>query len=56
MEVSNQLHTLTALLLGKESLVPIGQEAGWAPEEVWTQWQREKFSALLGIEPWLSCP
>jgi len=26
-----------ALPLGKRPLVPIGQEAGWAPELVWTQ-------------------
>jgi hypothetical protein len=27
---------------GEEPSVPIGQEAGWAPESIWTQWQREK--------------
>jgi hypothetical protein len=26
-----------SLLLGKGPPVPIGQEAGWAPELVWTQ-------------------
>jgi hypothetical protein len=26
---------------GKESPVPIGEEAGWAPEPVWTTWGRE---------------
>jgi hypothetical protein len=26
-----------ALPLGKGPMVPIGQEAGWAPELVWTQ-------------------
>jgi hypothetical protein len=36
MEVSHQLHALAAL-----SLVPIGFEAGWAPELTWTTW-REK--------------
>jgi hypothetical protein len=30
MEVSGQLHVPAALLPGKESLVPIGQEAGWS--------------------------
>jgi len=27
---------------GTKPPLPIGQEAGWAPESVWTQWQREK--------------
>jgi len=31
MEVSGQLHTLATLFPGKELLVPLGQEAGWAP-------------------------
>jgi len=31
-------------ILGKEPLVPIEYEAGWAPELVWTWWQREKFT------------
>jgi len=30
---------------GKEPSVPIGWEAGWAQESVWTQWWREKFPA-----------
>jgi hypothetical protein len=38
MEVSFQLHAPAALLAGKEPLVPIGEEAAWAPEPVWTQW------------------
>jgi hypothetical protein len=36
MEVSGQLHTLAALPPGKEPSVPLGYEAGWAPEPVWT--------------------
>jgi hypothetical protein len=32
MKVSGQLHNPTALPPGKEPLVPIGYEAGWAPE------------------------
>jgi hypothetical protein len=37
--VSGQPHTSAALSLGKESPVPIEQEAGWAaPEPVWTGW------------------
>jgi hypothetical protein len=45
MEVSGQLHAPVALLPGKEPLVPIGQEAGWAPEPFWMRWWREKFPA-----------
>jgi len=46
--VSGQLHALAPIPSGKEPPVPIGQEAGWVPEPVWTQWQREKFSAPAG--------
>jgi hypothetical protein len=28
---------------GKEPPVPIRQEAGWAPEPVWTLWSKEKY-------------
>jgi hypothetical protein len=48
MEVSGQLHTLVALTPGKEPLVPIGQEAVWVPEPVWTLWWREKFPTPAG--------
>jgi hypothetical protein len=27
---------------GKERPLPIRQEAGWAPEPIWTSWRREK--------------
>jgi hypothetical protein len=37
MEVSGQLHGPAAL-----PSVPTGQEAGWAPEPIWTLWSREK--------------
>jgi len=37
MEVSGQLHAPAALPPGKEPLVPIGYEAGWAPEPFWTR-------------------
>jgi hypothetical protein len=43
MEVSDELHALTAL-----PPVPIGLEAGWAPEPVWTVCRREKSSVLGG--------
>jgi hypothetical protein len=36
---------------GIESPVPIGEEAGQAPEPVWTLWRRGKYLQLLGIEP-----
>jgi hypothetical protein len=36
---------------GKRTPVPIGQEAGWAPEPVWTQKLEEKSSAPPRIEP-----
>jgi hypothetical protein len=44
VEMNGYLHAPTALPPRKESLVPIGQEAGWAPVLVWTQWQRNNFS------------
>jgi hypothetical protein len=37
-----------ALPLGKERPVAIGQDAGWAPEPVWTQILEEKSSASVG--------
>jgi hypothetical protein len=36
MQVSGQPHALAALLRGKEPWVLIKQEAGWAPEAVWS--------------------
>jgi hypothetical protein len=41
MEVSGQLHATAALTPGKKPQVAIGNEAGWAPEPVWTTWRRE---------------
>jgi hypothetical protein len=49
MGVSGQHHASAALLpLGKGPPVPIVQEAGWAPEPVWTQRLEEKSSASAG--------
>jgi hypothetical protein len=46
MGVSGQHHAPVALYPpGKGPPVPIGQEAGWAPEPVWTQRLEEKSSA-----------
>jgi hypothetical protein len=44
MEVSDQLHALVALPPGKEHLVPIGEEAGWAPELVWATWRKQNLA------------
>jgi hypothetical protein len=48
MGVSGQRHAPAALPPGKGPPVPIGQEAGWASEPVWTQGLEEKFSAPVG--------
>jgi len=59
MEVSGQLHAPAALSPRKEFLVPIGQEAGWAPELAWTRCRREKCPATAGnqtLEPRSSSP
>jgi len=36
MEVSGQLDAPAILPPEKVPLIPIGEEAGWAPEQVWT--------------------
>jgi hypothetical protein len=41
-------HPDRALPPGKGPLVPIVQEAGWAPEPVWIQGLEEKSSASVG--------
>jgi hypothetical protein len=41
----------SALAPGKGPPVPIVQEAGWAPEPVWTQARGKILSPLPGIEP-----
>jgi hypothetical protein len=49
MGVSGQRHTPAALLPpGKGPPIPIVQEAGWAPEPVWTQRLEEKSFAPAG--------
>jgi hypothetical protein len=49
MGVSDQRHApCRALVPVKVLLVPIVQEAGWAPEPVWTQRLEEKSSASDG--------
>jgi hypothetical protein len=50
MGVSGQRHAPAALLPPRKGPpVPIGQEAGWVPEPVWTQ--RINPLSLPGIEP-----
>jgi hypothetical protein len=46
MEVSGQVHAPAALPKRKELPVPIGYEAGWAPEPVW----KRKNLALPEVE------
>jgi len=49
MGVSGQHHALVALYPpGKGPPVPIIQEAGWAPEPVWTKRLEEKCLASAG--------
>jgi hypothetical protein len=49
MRVSGQRHAPAVLYPpGKEPPVPIVQEAGWAPEPVWSQRIEEKFFAPAG--------
>jgi hypothetical protein len=51
MEVSGQLHEPAALPPGKEPLVPIGWEAGWAPEPVSTEGEEKNSQLLPVLEP-----
>jgi hypothetical protein len=48
MEVSGRLHFPAALPPEKELQEPIGQEAGWAPESVWTRSRKENFPIPAG--------
>jgi len=48
MEVSCQPYDPAALPPEEEQPVPIGYEAGWVSEPVWTRWRKEKFPAPAG--------
>jgi hypothetical protein len=48
MGVSGQRHAPAALYPGEMTPVPIGQEAGWATEPVWTQRLEEKSFVSTG--------
>jgi hypothetical protein len=48
MGVSGQRHAPAALYPGKGPPIPIEEEAGWAPEPVWTQRLEEKSSVPVG--------
>jgi hypothetical protein len=47
MDVSSELNTPYSW---KQPLVPVGSEAMWAPEPVWTQWRAEKSLLLVDTE------
>jgi hypothetical protein len=51
MEMSGQFHAPAALSPGKEPPVPIGQDAGWAPEPVLSFEREEKSLPLPEIGP-----
>jgi hypothetical protein len=56
MEGGGWFHVPIASPHLKRVPVPIGQEAGWAPEPVWTTWRREISLApdwirILGFHP-----
>jgi hypothetical protein len=48
MGVIGQRHAPAALCPGERTPVPIGQEAGWPSEPVWTQKLEEKSFAPTG--------
>jgi hypothetical protein len=55
MGVSGQRHAPAVLYpQGKDPPVPNGQEAGWAPEPVWTQRLEEKSFAFAGDQTWIA--
>jgi hypothetical protein len=60
--VGGQFHAPAALPSWKEPPVPIGKEAGWAPEPVWATWRRENSGSYRdsksdpsAVQPVASC-
>jgi hypothetical protein len=49
MEVTGEFHTLAAFPR-ERTTVPIKQDAGWAPEPVWTVLEKRNSLALTGIK------
>jgi len=49
MNLFCQIHTQATLTLQEEPSLPTEQEAGWAPEPVWTFRRREISLASAGI-------
>ena len=43
--------TLRSLYLRDRTPVPLVEEAGWNPGQVWTQVEKKKFLAFTGFEP-----
>lgn len=55
MEISNQLHALATLPIGKLSLVPLGWEAVWDQQPGSMLWKREESSFYWALNPgWLA--
>ena len=49
MEMGGEIRASAALSLGQTPVL-IEMEAVWAPELVWTVWEKSQFPALAGIE------
>jgi hypothetical protein len=49
MEVSGQLHALSALSQGKELMIPTGYEEELAPELDWMQQLKRKIHCSCGV-------
>jgi hypothetical protein len=52
--IRDQLHTGRFSPRGKSPRYVIEQEAGWAPERIWTLWRRRK--SLANTISWISIP
>lgn len=48
MQVSGQIQELSTSTAGKEPLVSVKHEVGWAPDPVWTFWRTENSFATAG--------